>query len=158
MKIKTVNVRDVESHSHRRDVLPKLRVFVEDNPLSKACDKWGRDNGVLSLTVKSKAWSRIGNLYHRMVEAAITRHFHAATGGVKFSRTCGCSCGCSPGFICIGIKDDLNRKYAWVKVIPTAKEVTEMKAFLKKIEGSGLLEQDRKANEEFLAARKVVVP
>lgn len=93
-----------------------LRVYVNDTPLHKIADKWFSDNGLYSLPVKSKAWNRIIKYLNDRIAPELAKHFNVPIERCKWNRKCGCSCGCSPGFVIKMPPPEFQRRDVWVKV------------------------------------------
>lgn len=90
------------------------------------------------LKFKCASWSRVGSFAAKIEGAAAKAAVEAKFGVVvelKFSRTAGCSCGCSPGFvgkIVSGIAPELSRADVWVKETISEAEVKAVADFAAK--------------------------
>jgi hypothetical protein len=79
-----------------------LKVYVSNTALHKLADRWLTENNILDMAVPSKAWSMIVRHLNKVIEKKLADYFEVPASDCKWSRKCGCSCGCSPGF---NIKD-----------------------------------------------------
>lgn len=94
------------------------RVFVNVDPLiEKPVDQFFDDNKLSSLPFASKAWSAVKKARNKaVIEQLRTLPEIPTDAKITFSHKCGCSCGCSPGFIVKGALRELAKMNAWVTI------------------------------------------
>jgi len=101
---------------------------------------------ISSLNFKCASWGRVGGFASRIEASGAAAAIEARFGvrvDLKFSRTAGCSCGCSPGFIgkildrgannatdSLGV--GLSRASLWVNVPVTADDAASIVAYAAK--------------------------
>ena len=109
----------------------KSVVYVNWSALDKVADQWFGDNSIMNLNFKCKTWSQVAGLVTKTT-APLLRDLFPEALSIKFSRTAGCRCGCSPGYI---MEHELNQRGRnfWVDIEVTPEEV---EAFTKKVYGS----------------------
>lgn len=78
----------------------KVTVYTYENPsIIKMLDEWF-ENNIRGLKYKSSVWSRLGSKVTNMIGKEIAQLLKLSDDySVTWSRTAGCSCGCSPGWI-----------------------------------------------------------
>lgn len=121
----------------------KLHMYVGNTELHALADEWFSENGISELQVKSAAWGRIVGYINRTIAKKIETHFDAEnvkesksdrpvpSVKARYSRKCGCSCGCSPGFIVDGcLSVATYRADAWADVHVTKAEIEYMKKLI----------------------------
>jgi hypothetical protein len=82
-----------ESHAYKDEVGDA--VLKKYNP-ERIVDQWFRDNNISGLTKRSKAWSRAKRLANKYIYKTLKELVPCKS--ILYSRTAGCTCGCSPGF------------------------------------------------------------
>lgn len=87
-----------------RDWKAKNSVVHVNSKVIKTIDEFFNDHKIYMLKTKSKVWGKITRLANSIVIDSIHKALHPAPIAVRYSRTAGCSCGCSPGYI---VKFDL---------------------------------------------------
>jgi hypothetical protein len=75
-----------------------MKLFVNNNVLTERADQYFNENNIRDLEVKSSAWTLVTKTMFGLIEQKIAKHFGIDPKMVKFSRKCGCRCGCSPGY------------------------------------------------------------
>jgi len=77
------------------------RVFIsiENTKAHAIVDKWNDDNQISNWTVKCKTWNWLCRKLNTILEDQIKEFLNLDGLTVKYSRTAGCWCGCSPGFL-----------------------------------------------------------
>jgi hypothetical protein len=83
-----------------------FNVFTASS-VGNVADEWFNANEVYGLKFKSKTWSNVKRLAAKTDIAALHAMFGPACE-IKYSRTAGCSCGCSPGYTVRKCKDSGN--------------------------------------------------
>lgn len=112
----SVTITNLKRDYDRRIKSPELRVYVGDTSLHKIADQWFADNDLMSMLVPSKAWRKLVRTLNNIIEPKLANHFKVPKEQVKYQRTCGCSCGCSPGYKVKQVPGDLQYKSAWAQV------------------------------------------
>jgi len=112
----SVKVSQIRYDGNRRYNNHDLHVYVNDTPLHKIADAWFDDNDIWNLKVKSKAWNMITRSLNKTVGMKLANHFKVPVENCVWSRTTGCSCGCSPGYKIKGVRLELVRRDAWADV------------------------------------------
>lgn len=108
-----------ESHYDTEKYHPNgcMKLFVDNNAISKICDDWFEANNIRDMQVKSSAWDFICKTAFGMIEQKIAKHFSIDPKFVRYSRKCGCSCGCSPGYnVRLPAGHDQANHNAWANV------------------------------------------
>lgn len=82
-----------ESYAHKDK--DKDNFLKEYNP-ERIIDAWFTKNGIGSLNFKCKTWSKAKRLANKYIYKQIKELVPCKS--VLYSRTAGCSCGCSPGY------------------------------------------------------------
>lgn len=100
----------------RRYGCTELRVYVNDTALHKVADHWFSRNNLYQMNIKSKAWNKIVRHLNTIIESKLAQHYKIPKEHVKYSRTCGCSCGCSPGYKLKQVPEELQYKDAWTNI------------------------------------------
>ena len=154
LTVKTLNVMRSEGRRFNRLKWSSTEVYVENNALYDRIDKWFNDNSVSALHVKSRAWRRVSRVAERIIASHIARHFGADPKTVKWSRKCGCSCGCSPGFRIHDAPTNYRHKTAWVEFVPSTAECAELERAILHKSTARLLAADRIAEVAELARRE----
>lgn len=84
-------------HSNReRYLYDGCIVHVESN-VTRVVDEFFHDNKIYMLNFKCKTWSKLGTISTKATIASL-REIFGPEPEIKWSRTAGCSCGCSPGY------------------------------------------------------------
>lgn len=118
-----VRVRKIQSDYGRRGNSRTLKFYIDNCEIVALLDRWFDEHDIHALKVKSKAWTKIRNAGMNIVERKVADHFRVDPKNVKWSRNCGCSCGCSPG-ITIKTNDwKLQRNDAWGDIDVTPAEL-----------------------------------
>ena len=78
----------------------KAVVYIKKTAIDTIINKWFSDNEIYSLDFKCKTWTWLTARRNALIASKI----HSLLGleesqKAKFSRTAGCHCGCSPGFL-----------------------------------------------------------
>ena len=130
-----------------------LKVHIENNDLTELLDKWFADNNIGDLKVRSKAWNKICGAYQRLVGQKICQHLVLPPKMAKWSRKCGCSCNCSPGW---NVKLPEGHEYrnhtTWATIEVLPEDVTYIRQVINKAEP--LLQRDREAHAAKLTGSK----
>jgi len=80
-------------------------------------DKWYNENEIHKLPIKSTAWHKVQRTVTNMIADAIGTYLYISPWDVKYSSTCGCACGCSPGFKVKLLDGDVSAGHdIWVKI------------------------------------------
>jgi hypothetical protein len=141
--MKTAKVTQVQRRSmsnRERYLHDGCTVFVESN-VTKLVDEFFHDNKIYALNFKCKTWSKLGTISTKATIASL-REIFGPEPEIKYSRTAGCACGCSPGYRVkkLPMNSEFINKNVWAtvevdiepvkKVIPTfqAKLEEELKA------------------------------
>ena len=110
------------SQSAERNQFGSSIVYVE-SPLDSVVDQWFDKHGVYSLPFKCKTWNKVKSLATK-VNIKVLKELFPEALNIRFSRTAGCRCGCSQGYI---IKHEPNQRGRnfWVNVQAEPEEVKE---------------------------------
>jgi hypothetical protein len=127
LTVKTLNVmRSDDGRRFNRLKWSSMEVYVETNVLYDRLDQWFQDNTIGHLATKSRAWRRVSRVAERIIARHIAQHFGADPKTVKWSRKCGCACGCSPGFRIYDAPTAYRHRTAWIQFVPSDAEVAEL--------------------------------
>lgn len=91
-------------HETERRAWGRFTVFTRSATADKA-DEFFNKHEIYKLKFKCRTWGKITRTTAAMdiaqIAPKIAEHFKTEVGNfeLKYSRTAGCSCGCSPGFI-----------------------------------------------------------
>lgn len=95
--INTCEIKKIDANTNRSRYGAKVKsvVYAKSN-LVDIADDFLNEHKIWALPFKCKTWSRVGGLAARATAKIISEKV-----GYKasFSRTAGCSCGCSPGYV-----------------------------------------------------------
>lgn len=112
-----MNITQTQYDIERRHPHGCLKLFVHNNVLTDIADKWFNDNEIYKMQIKSSAWAVILKNLLGTIEQKIAKHFGIDPKFVKYSRKCGCSCGCSPGYnVRLPAGHDQTNHDAWANV------------------------------------------
>lgn len=100
------------------------RVYVDSNA-AKLADNWFNEKKIWNLDFKCKTWGQIGRAVSRMVNKVLVNELDDVKSA-RYSKTAGCSCGCSPGFIV----DTQSRTARFVDITFTDEELSGLKALI----------------------------
>jgi hypothetical protein len=125
-----------------------MHVYVECPGIYPLIDKYFSDN-IMFLKVVSKAWRSVKMTATKIVISKLSEHFGLPARDIKWSNYCGCSCGCSPGYIVKVPEGDPKSGHSlWVKVDVTEAEIASVQ---KAIEDSkAKLAMDKEKNNLLL--------
>jgi hypothetical protein len=108
-----------------------FKLFMKNNSITELIDKWFHDNDLSSMKVKSKAWQRLSGKATKIIEAKIATHFNIPPANVKYSRKCGCKCGCSPGYnVKLPDGHELARHNGWGEVDTSEDDLAILKKLI----------------------------
>lgn len=104
----------------------KFIVHTENDAPRDASTEWFTQHSIGSLQFKCKAWNKVARAHVAVSETelvpVIAEKFNISPTQfeIKFSRTAGCSCGCSPGYVgkLKSYHAGLSHHVVWVKDIP----------------------------------------
>lgn len=166
MKATLYRLDRATSEDMRKNYL-SFRAYSDGAARNIADAEYFTKHNICSFDFKCKSWGRVGAFAARMEADAIAKAVEAAYPGtkveVKFSRTAGCSCGCSPGFVgkITELKEghrELCRATVYVKETLEEGEAEAIKAYADK-QALGLpkeIEEGRAQVAAEKAAREVV--
>lgn len=111
MKVTITTTREVNRTG--RSKMGRSLIYVK-SPLDDLADKFACNYGVYGLPFKSKTWDKVCRQVTKIHVVELKKLFPEALE-IKFSRTAGCRCGCSPGYI---MKHEPNQwgKNFWVDI------------------------------------------
>ena len=147
LAVKTLNVmRSDDGRRFNRLKWSSMEVYVESNRLYDRLDQWFQDNTISHLAIKSRAWRRVSRVAERIIARHIAQHFGADPKTVKWSRKCGCACGCSPGFRIYDAPTAYRHKTAWIEFVPSDAEIAKLEHAILHKSVARLLAADRVAD------------
>jgi hypothetical protein len=84
-------------HSNRERYLPSGCVVHVDCNATNLIDSFFSENEIYLLGFKCKTWGKVSRLGTKATIVSLREIFGDDTS-IKWSRTAGCACGCSPGY------------------------------------------------------------
>lgn len=122
----------------------RFNVFTDGDKPRDITSEWFDENKIGSLKFKCRSWNAVARagtkISERLMVPVIAKEFGLKPEEftLRFSRTAGCSCGCSPGYVgkLVAHNPKLSRHNVWMKDIP-------------------LSDEDRKAYDAVCAKQKV---
>lgn len=122
----------------------RFNVFTDGDKPRDITSEWFDENKIGSLKFKCRSWNAVARagtkISERQMIPVIAKEFGLKPEEftLRFSRTAGCSCGCSPGYVgkLTNYHPKLSRANVWMKDIP-------------------LSDEDRKAYDAVCAKQKV---
>lgn len=136
MKSAKVTQSRYRTSGHRTRFMPDGCIVYADSNATKIVDEFFHDNKIYALPFKCRTWSKVSGEGTKLTIAAL-REIFGPYVDIKWSRTAGCSCGCSPGY---RIKNlERGHKYrnhdVWVDVeVDTTKLVKALPAYKIKLD------------------------
>jgi hypothetical protein len=141
----TVSKISKRSRLNRERYTDGARVFADSNT-SKVVNEFFNKNEIFNLAWKCKTWSSLRNKATKLDIAELKTVF-GPYAVIRWSRTAGCSCGCSPGFVVSG---EIDRKYmnanVYVNIAVQPAAIAKLKTEMPKFQ--------QRLNEE-IAANKI---
>jgi len=121
--MKTVITQTREVNKSGRSKMGRSIIYVE-SPLDAIADKFASDHGVFGLPFKSKTWGKVCLQVNKTHIVELKKLFPEALE-IKFSKTAGCKCGCSQGYI---MKHEPNQwgKNFWVDIEASDIEIAQV--------------------------------
>lgn len=115
---------------HPERFIDGARAFVSSNT-SKAIDPFFEKHKIYGLNFKCATWSSLRNRAAKLDIAELQTVF-GPKAQIRWSRTAGCSCGCSPGYVITG---DIPSEYRNMNVFADIKtDVSTLKSEMPKYE------------------------
>jgi hypothetical protein len=93
-----MNITQSDWDTEKRHLNGCMKLYVDNNTLTERIDQWFGENNIGDMQVKSSAWALVSGTALGLIEQKIAKHFGIDPKFVKYSRKCGCRCGCSPGY------------------------------------------------------------
>lgn len=150
-----------------RRAADRFIAYTDGTARSHADDVYLTKHKIFALDFRCKSWNRVAALAAAIEAAKVKQAVESKFGvvvEVKFSRTAGCSCGCSPGFVgkIVSFTDadgrsQLSRADVWVEENLTADDLAPVTALAAKLEkglpaeiaaGNAKAAADKAAKEE----------
>lgn len=120
-----IKVTQVRLRRYPERPIQGARVYVTST-CGKEVDKFFSDNKIHSLNFKCSTWN---SLKRKAVESDVAdlKTIFGEDAEIKWSRTAGCSCGCSPGYVVDGkMKPEFRNSDVWVNIETSATHITKL--------------------------------
>jgi len=132
--ITTTQIDQIRDNDHRRSA-DRFIVYRESSA-AQVADKFFDDHEIFSLKFKCKAWNKVCRTAEAAdisaIVPALCERFKLTPADmeIRFSRTAGCKCGCSPGFVGKLSKfvPGLSGKNVWMRLAPSDDAMTLLRA------------------------------
>jgi len=124
------------------------RVYLNYGEVHEMLDEWFYDNNIAALAVKSKAWNKIKRAINKLATSRISSTLNVNCSDIRFSQKCGCSCGCSPGYIVKNVKDVYRCTNIWCTLKLDDVEIKDLQSLLQSKEITDLLLRDIEASKQ----------
>ena len=107
-------------------------VYVEST-LDEVANTWFRKHKICNLSFRCKTWEKACKAVNKQHITALKDLFPEASS-IQFSRTAGCNCGCSPGFIVKYDNHCVANKSFWVDIEIDEVTRTQTEAAINKLD------------------------
>ena len=136
MKSAKVTNSRYSTSGHGTRYLPDACIVYANSNATKVVDDFFHDNKIYALDFKCRTWTKVGNEGTKLTIDAL-RDIFGPDVNIKWSRTAGCSCGCSPGYKVKNLKmgSEYRNHDVWVDVeVDTTELVKRLPAYKVKLE------------------------
>lgn len=120
-----IKVTQVRARRYPDRLIQGARVYV-DSSAGKAVDKFFSENKIAALKFKCSTWNAVKR---KAVESDVAdmKTIFGEDAEIRWSRTAGCSCACSPGYVVEGkIKPEFRNSDVWVEIKTSTAHITKL--------------------------------